>query len=48
MYLQMCVGHMARNVGRGSAYRGLVRRPGGKKPLGIFGHRCESNIKMHH
>jgi len=40
------VGYVARmGEGRG-VYRGLVRKPEGKRPLGIPRHRLQDNIKM--
>jgi len=41
-----CAGHVAR-VGEGrGAYRVLVGKPEGKRPLGIPWHRWEDNSKM--
>ena len=37
---------MARVGGRKVAYRALVGRPEGKRPLGRPARRCEDNIKM--
>jgi len=39
-------GHVAYAVERRGAYRALVRRPEGKRPLGRPGRRWEDNIKM--
>jgi hypothetical protein len=39
-------GHVARNGEKGSAYRGLVGKPQGKKPLRIPRRRCDDDIKM--
>ena len=39
-------GHVARMGERRGAYRGLVGKPEGKRPLGSPGHRWEDNIKM--
>jgi len=39
-------GHVACMGDRRGAYRVLVRRPGGRKPLGRPRHRWEDNIKM--
>jgi len=39
------VGHVAR-IGRGEAYRVLVGKPEGKRPLGKLRCRLEDNIKM--
>jgi hypothetical protein len=39
-------GHVARVGGGKSAYRILVGRPEGRRPLGRSRHRLEDNIKM--
>jgi hypothetical protein len=39
-------GHVARSGERRCAYRVLVRRPEGTRPLGRPRHRWEDNIKM--
>ena len=39
-------GHVACNGERGGVYRVLVRKPGGKRPLGRPRRRWEDNIKM--
>jgi hypothetical protein len=39
-------GHVARKGVTGNAYRILVGKPGGKRPLGIPRHRWEDNIRM--
>jgi hypothetical protein len=39
-------GHIARIGDRRGAYRGLVGRPEGKRPLGRTKGRVEGNIKM--
>ena len=39
--------HVARTVERRGAYRVLVRKPKGKRPLGRPRRRSEDNIKMH-
>jgi len=39
-------GHVACMGDGRSAYRVLVRRPDGKRPLGSCRHRWEDNIKM--
>ena len=39
-------GHVARVRGRGDAYRVLVEKPEGRRPLGIPRSRLEDNIKM--
>ena len=39
-------GHVAHTGDRRGAYRVLVGRPGGKRPLGRPTHRWEGNIKM--
>ena len=39
------MGHVAR-IGRGEAYRVLVGKPEGKRPLGKLRCRLEDNIKM--
>ena len=38
-------GHVAR-IGRRGVYRALVRKPEGKRPLGIRKRRWEDNIKL--
>jgi hypothetical protein len=40
------VGHVARRGEKRGAYRILVGRPEGRRPLGITRHRWEDNIKM--
>jgi len=40
------VGHVARMGDRIGAYRALVERPEGMKPLGRPRHRWDNNIKM--
>jgi hypothetical protein len=40
------VGHMACTENRKGAYRVLVRRPEGKRPLGRHRYRWEDNVKM--
>jgi len=40
------VGHVTRILDRGGAYRDLVGKLEGKRPLGILRHRWEDNIKM--
>ena len=40
------VGHVARTGGSRCAYRILVGKPEGKRPLGIPRRRWEDNIKM--
>jgi hypothetical protein len=40
-------GHVARLGEERGAWRVLVRRPDGKRPLGRPGNRWEGNIKMH-
>jgi hypothetical protein len=40
------VGHVARMGERTGAYRVLVGKPEGRKPLGRLRHRWEDNIKM--
>jgi hypothetical protein len=40
------VGHVARMGEGGGAYRVLVGRPEGRRPLGRPRHRWEDNIKM--
>jgi hypothetical protein len=40
------VGHVACMGPQRNAYRILVQKPEGKKPLGRLRHRCEDNIKM--
>jgi hypothetical protein len=39
-------GHVARMGEKGNAYRILVEKPEGKRPLGIPRRRWEDNIKM--
>jgi hypothetical protein len=39
-------GHVARMEEKRGAYRILVGRPEGRRPLGRPKHRCEANIKM--
>jgi len=39
-------GHVARMGERRGVYRVLMRKPEGKRPLGIPRHRWEDNIKM--
>jgi hypothetical protein len=39
-------GHVARMTDRRGAYRVLVGRPEGKRPVGRPKCRCEDNIKM--
>jgi hypothetical protein len=39
-------GHVARMGKKGNAYRILVGKPEGKKPLGRPRHRWEDNIRM--
>jgi hypothetical protein len=39
-------GHVARKREMRNAYRILVRKPEGKKPLGRPRRRCEDNIRM--
>ena len=39
-------GHVARIVKRRAVYRILVRKPEGKRPLGMPRSRWEDNIKM--
>jgi len=41
-------GHVARMAARRGAYRVLVGKPEGKRPLGRPRHRWEDNIKMDH
>jgi len=40
------VGHVARMEERRGAYRILVEKPDGKRPLRRRGHRLEYNIEM--
>jgi hypothetical protein len=40
------VGHVAHVEERRGAYRVLVRKPKGRRPLGRCRHRWEDNIKM--
>jgi hypothetical protein len=40
-------GHVARMGAKGNAYRLLVGKPEGKRPLGRSRHRWVDNIKMH-
>jgi hypothetical protein len=40
------VGHVARMGEKRGAYRILVGRPGGRRPLGRHRRRWENNIKM--
>ena len=42
-----CLGHVARMGERRGAYKLLVAKPEGKRPLGRSRHRREDNIKMH-
>ena len=39
-------GHVARMGERRGAYRALLRKPEGRRPLGRPGRRWENNIKM--
>jgi hypothetical protein len=39
-------GHVARTGEDRGVHRVLVRKPGGKRPLGRLGRRWEDNIKM--
>jgi hypothetical protein len=39
-------GQVARMVDRRGAYKGWVRKPEGKRPLGKPKHKSENNIKM--
>jgi len=39
-------GHVAHMEDRSGAYRALVGKPGGKRPLGRPRHKSEDNIKM--
>ena len=41
-----CAGHVECMGERGDAYRVLVGKPEGKRPLGISSRRWEDNIKM--
>jgi hypothetical protein len=41
-----CTGHVARIGKKGNAYRILVRKPEGKKPLGRRRRRWVDNVKM--
>jgi hypothetical protein len=43
---QQCIGHVARIGERRSAYRALVEKPEGRRPLGRPRHRWEDTIKM--
>jgi hypothetical protein len=38
--------YVARKGERRGAYRGLLRKPEGKRPLGIHKRRLEDNIKI--
>jgi len=40
------IGHIASTGQRSGAYRVLVGKPEGKRPLGRLRHRWEDNIKM--
>jgi len=40
-------GRVARMGARKAAYRVLVGKPEGKRPLGRPTHRCKNNIKMY-
>jgi hypothetical protein len=42
----VCVGHIARMGEKSYAYRIMVGKPEGKRPLGRSGHRWVDNIKM--
>jgi hypothetical protein len=39
-------GHIARMRDKGNAYRILVGKPEGRRPLGKHRHKWEDNIKM--
>jgi hypothetical protein len=41
-------GHVARIGAKRNAYRLLLGKPEGKRPLGRFRRRCEDNIKSDH
>jgi hypothetical protein len=41
-----CEGHVARMGKKRNAYRLLVGKPEGKRPLGRPRHRCVDNIRM--
>jgi hypothetical protein len=43
---EMCAGHVARLGESRNAYRILVGKPEGKRPLGRPRHRLEDNIKI--
>jgi hypothetical protein len=40
------VGHVARMGEKRNAYRLLVRKPEGRRPLGRPRHRCFDNVRM--